>query len=42
VSQTLRYLRAAAVVCAERDERNGRVIRYRLAEGPVAALLARP
>jgi len=39
VSQTLRYLRAAEVVCAERDERNGRVIRYRLAEGPVAALL---
>jgi ArsR family transcriptional regulator, lead/cadmium/zinc/bismuth-responsive transcriptional repressor len=36
VSQTLRYLRAAEVVCAERD---GRVIRYRLADGPVAALL---
>ena len=39
VSQTLRYLRAAEVVCAERD---GRVIRYQLADGPVAALLARP
>ena len=38
VSQTLRYLRAAAVVTAERD---GRVIRYQLADGPVAALLAR-
>jgi DNA-binding transcriptional ArsR family regulator len=38
VSQTLRYLRAAEVVTAERD---GRVIRYRLADGPVAALLAR-
>jgi DNA-binding transcriptional ArsR family regulator len=38
VSQTLRYLRAAEVVTAERD---GRVIRYRLAGGPVAALLAR-
>lgn len=37
VSQTLRYLRAAQVVNAERD---GRVIRYRLAESPVAALLA--
>ena len=37
VSQTLRYLRAAEVVTAERD---GRVIRYRLADGPVAALLA--
>jgi DNA-binding transcriptional ArsR family regulator len=37
VSQTLRYLRAAAVVTAERD---GRVVRYRLADGPVAALLA--
>jgi ArsR family transcriptional regulator, lead/cadmium/zinc/bismuth-responsive transcriptional repressor len=36
VSQTLRYLRAAQAVTAERD---GRVIRYRLAEGPVAALL---
>jgi ArsR family transcriptional regulator, lead/cadmium/zinc/bismuth-responsive transcriptional repressor len=37
VSQTLRYLRAAEVVTAERD---GRVIRYRLAGGPVATLLA--
>jgi ArsR family transcriptional regulator, lead/cadmium/zinc/bismuth-responsive transcriptional repressor len=36
VSQTLRYLRAAEVVSAERD---GRVIRYRLADGPVADLL---
>jgi predicted transcriptional regulator len=36
VSQTLRYLRAAAVVSAERD---GRVIRYQLADGPVATLL---
>jgi DNA-binding transcriptional ArsR family regulator len=37
VSQTLRYLRAAEVVTAERD---GRVIRYQLAGGPVADLLA--
>ena len=37
VSQTLRYLRAAQVVTAERD---GRVIRYRLVGGPVADLLA--
>ena len=36
VSQTLRYLRAAQVVSAERD---GRVIRYQLADGPVAELL---
>jgi DNA-binding transcriptional ArsR family regulator len=36
VSQTLRHLRAADVVHAERD---GRVIRYRLAGGPVVALL---
>jgi DNA-binding transcriptional ArsR family regulator len=36
VSQTLRYLRAAQVVTAERD---GRVIRYQLADGPVAVLL---
>jgi ArsR family transcriptional regulator, lead/cadmium/zinc/bismuth-responsive transcriptional repressor len=36
VSQTLRHLRAAGAVRAERD---GRVIRYRLAAGPVAALL---
>jgi DNA-binding transcriptional ArsR family regulator len=35
-SQTLRYLRAAAVVTAQRD---GRVIRYQLVDGPVAALL---
>jgi ArsR family transcriptional regulator, lead/cadmium/zinc/bismuth-responsive transcriptional repressor len=38
VSQTLRYLRATGAVTAERD---GRVIRYRLADsGPVTALLA--
>jgi ArsR family transcriptional regulator, lead/cadmium/zinc/bismuth-responsive transcriptional repressor len=37
VSQTLRYLRAAAVVTTERD---GRIIRYQLADSPVAALLA--
>jgi ArsR family transcriptional regulator, lead/cadmium/zinc/bismuth-responsive transcriptional repressor len=37
VSQTLRYLRTASAVRAERD---GRVIRYRLADGPVAELLA--
>ncbi|MBV9445370.1 MAG: helix-turn-helix transcriptional regulator [Streptosporangiaceae bacterium] len=36
VSQTLRYLRVAAIVSAERD---GRVIRYRLADPAVAALL---
>lgn len=36
VSQTLRHLRAADVVHAERD---GRVIRYRLTGGPLAALL---
>lgn len=36
VSQTLRHLRAAQVVITERD---GRVIRYQLADGPVAALL---
>jgi ArsR family transcriptional regulator, lead/cadmium/zinc/bismuth-responsive transcriptional repressor len=36
VSQTLRHLRAAEAV---RTERDGRVIRYRLANGPVAALL---
>ena len=36
VSQTLRYLRAAQVVSAERD---GRVIRYQLADSPVADLL---
>jgi len=37
VSQTLRYLRAAQAVTAERD---GRVIRYQLAAGPLPALLA--
>jgi DNA-binding transcriptional ArsR family regulator len=36
VSQTLRHLCAAEAVSAERD---GRVIRYRLADGPVAAVL---
>jgi ArsR family transcriptional regulator, lead/cadmium/zinc/bismuth-responsive transcriptional repressor len=36
VSQTLRYLRATQTVITERD---GRVIRYRLADNPVAALL---
>jgi DNA-binding transcriptional ArsR family regulator len=36
VSQTLRYLRAAAIVSAERD---GRIMRYRLADPSVAALL---
>jgi DNA-binding transcriptional ArsR family regulator len=36
VSQTLRYLRAASAVTTERD---GRVIRYRLATGPVEELL---
>ena len=39
VSQTLRYLRAAQVVAAERD---GRVIRYQLTDGPVADLLPQP
>jgi ArsR family transcriptional regulator, lead/cadmium/zinc/bismuth-responsive transcriptional repressor len=38
VSQALRYLRAARVVTAKRD---GRVIRYELANGPVTALLTR-
>ncbi|MGH3421779.1 MAG: ArsR/SmtB family transcription factor [Streptosporangiaceae bacterium] len=37
VSQTLRYLRASEIVSTERD---GRVIRYQLADGPVTALLA--
>jgi DNA-binding transcriptional ArsR family regulator len=37
VSQTLRYLRAARAVSAERD---GRVIRYQLAPGPITLLLA--
>jgi ArsR family transcriptional regulator, lead/cadmium/zinc/bismuth-responsive transcriptional repressor len=36
VSQTLRYLRAAQAVTAERD---GRVIRYRLTPGPLTPLL---
>lgn len=39
VSQTLRYLRATQTVTAERD---GRIIRYRLAPGPVAAILGCP
>ena len=39
VSQTLRYLRASQTVVAERD---GRVVRYRLASTPVAELLAAP
>ena len=38
VSQTLRYLRAAQVVDSERD---GRVVRYRLIDSAVSALLAR-
>ena len=37
VSQTLRYLRAARTVTAERD---GRVIRYRLADAAIVALLS--
>jgi hypothetical protein len=37
VSQTLRYLRATQTVTAERD---GRVVRYRLAQTPIADLLA--
>jgi ArsR family transcriptional regulator, lead/cadmium/zinc/bismuth-responsive transcriptional repressor len=36
VSQTLRYLRATGTVMTERD---GRVVRYRLADGPVKELL---
>jgi ArsR family transcriptional regulator, lead/cadmium/zinc/bismuth-responsive transcriptional repressor len=36
VSQTLRYLRAAQVVTTKRD---GRVIRYQLADTPIAALV---
>jgi ArsR family transcriptional regulator, lead/cadmium/zinc/bismuth-responsive transcriptional repressor len=39
VSQTLRYLRAGEIVATERD---GRVIRYRLASDAVTALLACP
>jgi DNA-binding transcriptional ArsR family regulator len=37
VSQTLRYLRASGTVAAERD---GRVIRYRLADSALTALLS--
>ena len=37
VSQTLRHLRATQTVTTERD---GRVIRYQLAPGPVADILA--
>jgi DNA-binding transcriptional ArsR family regulator len=37
VSQALRHLRAAQIVTAERD---GRIIRYQLADSRVAALLA--
>jgi ArsR family transcriptional regulator, lead/cadmium/zinc/bismuth-responsive transcriptional repressor len=37
VSQALRYLRASEAVTAERD---GRVIRYQLADGMVATVLA--
>ena len=37
VSQTLRHLRASSTVAAERD---GRVIRYRIADRAVAALLS--
>jgi len=36
VSQALRHLRAARAVTAERD---GRVVRYTLADGPVGTLL---
>ena len=36
VSQALRYLRATQIVSTERD---GRVIRYRLTDSPVAGLL---
>lgn len=36
VSQTLRYLRATRTVTAKRD---GRIIRYELADTPIAALL---
>ena len=39
VSQTLRHLRASQTVIAERD---GRVVRYRLARTPVTELLAAP
>src|ERR1700691_115913 len=37
VSQTLRYLRAAGTVSTERD---GRIIRYRLTDARIGALLA--
>src|SRR5580698_5290039 len=37
VSQALRYLRATQIVTAERD---GRIVRYQLAAGPVSALLS--
>jgi DNA-binding transcriptional ArsR family regulator len=37
VSQALRHLRATQIVTAERD---GRIIRYQLADGRVATLLA--
>jgi ArsR family transcriptional regulator, lead/cadmium/zinc/bismuth-responsive transcriptional repressor len=37
VSQALRYLRATQTVTTERD---GRIIRYRLASTPISALLA--
>ena len=37
VSQTLRHLRASQTVIAERE---GRVVRYRLASTPITALLA--
>ena len=37
VSQTLRYLRASQTVSAERD---GRVVRYQLADPVIAALVA--
>jgi ArsR family transcriptional regulator, lead/cadmium/zinc/bismuth-responsive transcriptional repressor len=36
VSQTLRYLRASQTVVAERE---GRIVRYRLASTPATALL---
>lgn len=38
VSQALRYLRATQIVSTQRD---GRIIRYQLADNPVSALLAR-
>jgi DNA-binding transcriptional ArsR family regulator len=39
VSQTLRHLRASQTVIAERE---GRIVRYRLASTPISALLAAP